>query len=63
VHGIQVFLKLTIDNYVSDLIDEVNGSLPINAIANVDANQEENGTTAPPKIKLKKRMIGTKTMK
>jgi hypothetical protein len=47
-HGIQVFTKLTIDIDIADLINKVNGAPPINAAANVDANQEENGEVAPP---------------
>ncbi len=48
VHGIQVFPKPNINNDIADLINKVNGAPPINAAANVDANQEESGKAAPP---------------
>jgi hypothetical protein len=47
-HGIQVFPKPTIDNSIAKVINEVNDAPPIDAAANVDANQEENGKAAPP---------------
>ncbi len=47
-HGIQVFPEPTIDNNIAEMIHKVNGAPPINAAANVDANQEENGEAAPP---------------
>jgi hypothetical protein len=62
-HGIQVFPKPTIDNDIANLIKEVNSAPPINVAANVDANQEENGEAAPPKIKLRDQTIGTKMTK
>ncbi len=43
-----MFPKPTIDNDIADLINKVNSAPLIDAAANVDANQEENGKASPP---------------